>query len=173
MSDAKISVSKKAIKYIENKLTRDMVLGIGTGSTVNYFISELSKFRGAAYDPVMNEFVSDLVNDQAVEIERMNILLTEISADPRAGLAGGLYHADEAILNLELVASLKKPVGFFKDVISCMFIIASSAINKPPAIATVESVDNLYENSKYQILNLMRTRKKKRNKNKINRPFKQ
>ena len=26
---------------------------------------------------------------------------------------GGLYHADEAILNLELVASLKKPVGFF------------------------------------------------------------
>ena len=42
MSDAKISVSKKAIKYIENKLTRDMVLGIGTGSTVNYFISELS-----------------------------------------------------------------------------------------------------------------------------------
>ena len=43
-------------------------------------VSELSKFRGAAYDPVMNEFVSDLVNDQAVEIERMNILLTEISA---------------------------------------------------------------------------------------------
>ena len=76
-------------------------------------VSELSKFRGAAYDPVMNEFISDLVNDQAVEIERMNILLTEISADPRAGLAGGLYHADEAILNLELVASLKKPVGFF------------------------------------------------------------
>ena len=76
-------------------------------------VSELSKFRGAAYDPVMNEFISDLVNDQAVEIERMNILLTEISSDPRAGLAGGLYHADEAILNLELVASLKKPVGFF------------------------------------------------------------
>ena len=76
-------------------------------------VSELSKFRGAAYDPVMNEFISDLVNDQAVEIERMNILLTEISADPRAGLAGGLYHAEEAILNLELVASLKKPVGFF------------------------------------------------------------
>ena len=76
-------------------------------------VSELSKFRGAAYDPVMNEFVSDLVNDQAVEIERMNILLTEISADPRAGLAGGLYHAEEAILNLELVTSLKKPIGFF------------------------------------------------------------
>ena len=76
-------------------------------------VSELSKFRGAAYDPVMNEFISDLVNDQAVEIERMNILLTEISADPRAGLAGGLYHAEEAILNLELVTSLKKPVGFF------------------------------------------------------------
>ena len=74
-------------------------------------VSELSKFRGAAYDPVMNEFVSDLVNDQAVEIERMNILLTEISVTPEQDCRK-LYHADEAILNLELVASLKKPVGF-------------------------------------------------------------
>ena len=32
------------------------------------------------------------------------------------------------------------------------------AINKPPAIATHESVDNFYENAKYQILNLIKTR---------------
>ena len=77
---------------------------------LKWFLSYLN--LGVPYDPVMNEFVSDLVNDQAVEIERMNILLTEISVDPRAGLVEELYHADEAILNLELVASLKKPVGF-------------------------------------------------------------
>ena len=42
MSAAKISVAKKAINQIEKKFTRDMVLGIGTGSTVNFFIEELS-----------------------------------------------------------------------------------------------------------------------------------
>ena len=32
-------------------------------------------YRGSAYDPVLNQFVSDLVNDQGVEIERMNFFL--------------------------------------------------------------------------------------------------
>ena len=43
----------------------------------------------------------------------MNTLLTGLSKDPRASLKGGLYHAEEAILNLDLVQSLKKPAGFF------------------------------------------------------------
>ena len=76
-------------------------------------VEELRGYRGSAYDPVLNQFVSDLVNDQGVEIERMNLLLTDLSDDPRAGLSAGLYTAEEAILNLELVASLKKPSGFF------------------------------------------------------------
>ena len=76
-------------------------------------VEELKKYPGNTYDPVLNEFVSDLINDQGVEIERMNILLTNLSDDPRAGLAGGLFIAEEAILNMELVKSLKKPTGFF------------------------------------------------------------
>jgi uncharacterized protein (DUF305 family) len=76
-------------------------------------VKDLKKYPGSAYDPILNEFVSDLVNDQGVEIERMNIIAVGLSDDPRAGLTGGLYIADEAISNLELVASLKKPVGFF------------------------------------------------------------
>ena len=76
-------------------------------------VKELKKFPGAAYDPVLNEFVSDLVNDQGVEIERMNTLAVGLSDDPRSGLAPGLFIAEEAILNMELIASLKKPTGFF------------------------------------------------------------
>ena len=76
-------------------------------------VEELKKYPGNTFDPVLNEFVSDLINDQGVEIERMNTLLTNLSDDPRAGLAGGLYIAEEAILNMELVTSLKKPTGFF------------------------------------------------------------
>ena len=76
-------------------------------------VKELKKFSGAAYDPILNEFVSDLVNDQGVEIERMNTIAVGLSDDPRSGLAHGLYTADEAILNLELITSLRKPTGFF------------------------------------------------------------
>ena len=76
-------------------------------------VAELRKQSGSAYDPVLNEFVSDLVNDQGVEIERMNGLLVGLSNDPRSGLKGGLKYAEEAILNLELVKHLDKPVGFY------------------------------------------------------------
>ena len=76
-------------------------------------VEELKKYPGNAYDPILNEFVSDLVNDQGVEIERMNGILVGLSNDPRSGLAPGLYIADEAILNMELVTSLRKPTGFF------------------------------------------------------------
>jgi hypothetical protein len=76
-------------------------------------VDKLRKQRGSAYDPILNEFASDVVNDQSVEIERMNYLLVALSEDPRAGLSPGLYDAGEAILNLELISSLSKPAGFF------------------------------------------------------------
>ncbi|MBI73462.1 MAG: DUF305 domain-containing protein [Gammaproteobacteria bacterium] len=76
-------------------------------------VDRLNEFPGSAYDPQLYEFVTDLENDQAVEIERMNGILISLSDDPRAGLKAGVYDAGEAILNMELVASLKKPTGFF------------------------------------------------------------
>ena len=76
-------------------------------------VEDLKKYPGSANDPLLSEFVSDLVNDQSVEIERMNIIAVNLSDDPRSGLTAGLFIADEAILNLELIASLRKPTGFF------------------------------------------------------------
>ncbi|XXK44441.1 DUF305 domain-containing protein [Porticoccaceae bacterium nBUS_17] len=76
-------------------------------------VKELRDQPGSAYDPLLNEFVSDVANDQAVEIERMNELLVGLSSDPRADLAPGLFDAEEAILNLELVVSQRKPPGFY------------------------------------------------------------
>ena len=58
MSAAKISVAKKAINQIEKKFTRDMVLGIGTGSTVNFFIQELSKYKNHFYGAVSSSEAS-------------------------------------------------------------------------------------------------------------------
>ena len=76
-------------------------------------VEELREQPGSTYDPLLNEFTSDVINDQAVEIERMNALLIGLSSDPRAGLKAGLYDAGEAILNLQLVESQPKPLGFF------------------------------------------------------------
>jgi uncharacterized protein (DUF305 family) len=76
-------------------------------------VEHLKNQPGSSFDQVLNDFVSDLDNDQSVEIERMNLLLTNLSEDPRVNLSSGLFHADEAILNLTKVSSLKKPAGFY------------------------------------------------------------
>jgi uncharacterized protein (DUF305 family) len=75
-------------------------------------VDELLEQPGAAYDPILFEFTGDIMNDQAVEIERMNALAASLSDDPRAGLEPGLTDAGIAIWNLELMASLPKPPGF-------------------------------------------------------------
>ena len=73
MSAAKISVAKKAIEYIEKKLSQDMVLGIGTGSTVNFFIEELvrhkSYFKGAVSS---SEASSKLLKEKNIEVFSLN-----------------------------------------------------------------------------------------------------
>jgi len=76
-------------------------------------VKDLKAFPGTAHDPILNEFVSDLVNDQGVEIERMNGIAVNLSDDPRSRLLPGLFDAGEAIKNLKLVKTLKKPVGFY------------------------------------------------------------
>ena len=45
MSSSKINVAKQAIDYIKDKLHPEMILGIGTGSTVNFFIEELGAYK--------------------------------------------------------------------------------------------------------------------------------
>ena len=76
-------------------------------------VEELLEQPGSAYDPMLFEFANDVNNDQTAEIERMHALLITLSDDPRAGLAPGFDDAGQAFMNLELVASLPKPPGFY------------------------------------------------------------
>ena len=76
-------------------------------------ISALLKQPGAAYDPMLYEFITDAKNDQTAEIKRMNPLLNAVSPDPRVGLKAGFRDAGQAISNMALVATLPKPAGFF------------------------------------------------------------
>jgi uncharacterized protein (DUF305 family) len=75
-------------------------------------VEELLEQPGSAYDPVLFDFTSDITNDQTAEIERMNVLLISLSDDPRAGLKPGLTDAEQAIWNMNHVATLSKPPGF-------------------------------------------------------------
>ena len=76
-------------------------------------VEALMEQPGSAYDPTLFEFTTDVSNDQSKEIELMHGLLLDLSDDPRASLAAGLYDAEEAIWNLRKVAVLTKPPGFY------------------------------------------------------------
>ena len=73
MSAAKISVAKKAIDYIKKKLSKDTILGVGTGSTINFFIQELDAlkhfFRGAVSS---SEVTSKLLKELNIDVFNLN-----------------------------------------------------------------------------------------------------
>ncbi len=74
---------------------------------------DLLKRPGSAHDPVLFDFVNEVVNEQQAEIERMSKMRVGFSEDPRSTLAAGFNNAGQAISNMRLVASLPKPTGFF------------------------------------------------------------
>ena len=76
-------------------------------------VEDLLEEFGSAYDPELFEFITDIKNDQQAEIERMTAMVRGFSPDPRSDLAAGFRDAEQAIWNLELIAALPKPAGFF------------------------------------------------------------
>ena len=73
MSAAKISVAKKAVKYIESKISRGTVLGIGTGSTVNFFIEELGNLKHHFKGVVSSSNASsEILNNKGIEVLSLN-----------------------------------------------------------------------------------------------------
>ena len=108
MSAAKISVAKKAINQIEKKFTRNMVLGIGTGSTVNFFIEELSKYKNHFYGAVSSsEASSKLLKAIGIDVFSLNDVnevsfyvdgADEVSPNNHLIKGGGGAHTREKIV---------------------------------------------------------------------------
>ena len=108
MSAAKISVAIKAINQIEKKFTRDMVLGIGTGSTVNFFIEELSKYKNHFYGAVSSsEASSKLLKAIGIDVLSLNDVnevsfyidgADEVSPNNHLIKGGGGAHTREKIV---------------------------------------------------------------------------
>ena len=68
---------------------------------------------GSAQDSVLFAFTSDVTADQSSEIERMSAMLRGFSPDLRVNLRAGFDDAGQASLNMQLIAALPKPAGFF------------------------------------------------------------
>jgi uncharacterized protein (DUF305 family) len=68
---------------------------------------------GSAQDPKLFEFASDITGDRSIAIGRMDVMLADLSTDPRVHLKAGFRDAGEASWNLEKVATFENPGGFF------------------------------------------------------------
>ena len=73
MSNSKLNASIEAIKYIRPKIDFNSIIGVGTGSTVNYFIEELAKikhlFKGAVSS---SEASTKLLENSGIEVFELN-----------------------------------------------------------------------------------------------------
>ena len=73
MSNSKLNASIEAIKYIKPKIDMNSIIGVGTGSTVNYFIEELAKiknlFKGAVSS---SEASTKLLENSGIEVFELN-----------------------------------------------------------------------------------------------------
>ena len=73
MSNSKLNASIEAIKYIKPKMDFNSVIGVGTGSTVNFFIEELAKikhlFKGAVSS---SETSTKLLKNCGIEVLELN-----------------------------------------------------------------------------------------------------
>ena len=73
MSTAKLNASIEAIEYIKPKISLDSIIGVGTGSTVNYFIKELAKiqhiFKGAVSS---SEASTKLLESSGIKVYELN-----------------------------------------------------------------------------------------------------
>ena len=108
MSSSKINVAKQAINYIKDKLHPDMVLGIGTGSTVNFFIEELGEYKNLFSGAVSSSDASSiLLNEKGIEVFNLNDVMDiafyidgadEVSPSNNLIKGGGGAHTREKIV---------------------------------------------------------------------------
>ena len=73
MTNSKLNASIEACEYLKAHIEAESIIGVGTGSTVNFFIAELGKiknlFKGAVSS---SEASSKLLLDEGIEVFELN-----------------------------------------------------------------------------------------------------
>jgi ribose 5-phosphate isomerase A len=96
------------MNYIKGKLHPDMILGIGTGSTVNFFIEELGEYKNLFSGAVSSsEASSILLNEKGIDVFNLNDVMDiefyidgadEVSPNKELIKGGGGAHTREKIV---------------------------------------------------------------------------
>ena len=108
MSGSKINVAKQAINFLENKLSEKMIIGIGTGTTVNFFIEELKAYKHMFDGAVSSsDRSSAILKDAGIKVYELNGVnniafyidgADEVSEDYSLIKGGGGAHTREKIV---------------------------------------------------------------------------
>lgn len=108
MSKSKLNAAMQAIDWIKPKINSDSIVGVGTGSTVNYFIDELGKIKNLFKGAVSSSEASTiLLKENGIEVFELNdvneILVYVDGADEVDALnnlikGGGGAHTREKIV---------------------------------------------------------------------------
>ena len=108
MSNSKLNASIEAIKYIKPKIDFNSIIGVGTGSTVNYFIEELAKiknlFKGAVSSSEASTKLLEELGIKVFELNDINEIVVYVDGadevDPLSNLikGGGGAHTREKIV---------------------------------------------------------------------------
>ena len=108
MSNAKLNASIEACEYVRANIDANSIVGVGTGSTVNYFIKELAKikalFKGAVSS---SEASSKILTSHGIEVFELNDVnevniyidgADEVDEDKNLIKGGGGAHTREKIV---------------------------------------------------------------------------
>ena len=108
MSNSKLNASIEAIEYIKPKIDMNSIIGVGTGSTVNYFIEELAKikhiFKGAVSSSEASTQLLKKFGIEVFELNDVNEILVyvdgadEVDTDHHLIKGGGGAHTREKIV---------------------------------------------------------------------------
>ena len=108
MSNSKLNASIEAIEYIKPKIDMNSIIGVGTGSTVNYFIEELAKikhiFKGAVSSSEASTQLLEKFGIEVFELNDVNEILVyvdgadEVDTDHHLIKGGGGAHTREKIV---------------------------------------------------------------------------
>ena len=108
MSNSKLNASIEAIEYIKPKIDMNSIIGVGTGSTVNYFIEELVKikhiFKGAVSSSEASTQLLEKFGIEVFELNDVNEILVyvdgadEVDTDHHLIKGGGGAHTREKIV---------------------------------------------------------------------------
>ena len=108
MSNSKLNASIEAIEYIKPKIDMNSIIGVGTGSTVNYFIEELAKikhiFKGAVSSSEASTQLLEKFGIEVFELNDVNEILVYVDGADEVDTAhhlikgGGGAHTREKIV---------------------------------------------------------------------------